>query len=324
MNASRSSTRRLPSRSGLAPLELVLALPLMLSVMALIVNFAHASIWKTRSATGARLAMWRDRPMWDAGRDPKPVNYARPDTLLNVYSDARVAEVDGYWNQPAITQLWIKGPIYTVPNGYLRVRDNRVNEMSEGVSKGQASVRTNYPFLPSTGKVDLRVTHALLDSAWQYHTMGYAYNDRRRAKGWWELDDSPDWAGLKQAFLDADSQMVNNSQRERLRPLDRDEDLYREQRFGYDFYPPTGGCYEERDPQLVQMRFAAPGGLLEQITGNLSSGTRGVCQNMATAYLNMYESELADLMMMEKPSAAGIAQLELWIAQLKDFLAQLP
>ena len=45
-------------RRGLAPLELVLALPILLFVMALIVCYGTISAWKVREHSVARLAAW--------------------------------------------------------------------------------------------------------------------------------------------------------------------------------------------------------------------------------------------------------------------------
>ena len=45
-------------RRGLSPLEMVLALPFLLCIMALMVNFSDVACWKVRSLTVARQAVW--------------------------------------------------------------------------------------------------------------------------------------------------------------------------------------------------------------------------------------------------------------------------
>ena len=57
MNTSQKSH----GRRGLAPLELVLALPILLFVMALIVCYGTISAWKVREHSVARLAAWETR-----------------------------------------------------------------------------------------------------------------------------------------------------------------------------------------------------------------------------------------------------------------------
>lgn len=303
-----------------------MALPLLLAVMALIVNFAHAATWKVRAATNARLAMWRHRPMWNADGDPKPFNFWPVGASLGVGNGSRISAVDPIWQQQAIAQAWIKGPVFVAPGGYLGVRNNRVNEMAEGVSQGNANVTQRYPFMPSMGNLSMQADHSLLDSVWQYHTMGYGWNEARRANGWWQLEDSPDWAGLKQVFLAADARMRQNPQRNLMTPLDRDEDLMRmfgPRSSGSDFYSKQE--FYSNDPRQVHdQQIVPPGGFLDNIKGNKPFGQRGVCERMASSYLQMYQIELALLQASPNPPAGRIGQLQQWIQELTDFIAKLP
>ncbi len=318
--AEHPPTRAAP-RSGLAPLELVLALPLLLCLMALIVNFAHAATWKIRSATGARLAMWRHRPLWDADSDPNPVNYWPPGASLSVPEGPRISQVDPVWNQPSIGQGWIKGPVFTAGGGYLALRDNRVNEMSEGVSKGKASVSLKYPFLPSMGTMTMPAEHTLLDSVWQFHTMGYGWNSDRRARGWWQLENGAEWAAQRQVFLMSDQRMTGNPQRELLRPLDRDAELIA-RGMPFDFYARLGPpCLN--DVRQVHDILAAEGGFHDRIDGDKRQGTPGVSERMARSYLQMYQMELDILLAQDNPPADRVALLKKWIKELTAFMAKL-
>lgn len=322
--STRVSRYRGP-RAGLAPLELVLALPLLLAVMALIVNFAHAATWKIRSATNARLAMWRHRPMWSADSDPNPVNFWPQGASLSVGGGSRMSQIDQIWNHPSIAQGWIKGPIFVAGDGYLGVRNNRVNEMSEGMSIGNANVSLQYPFIPAMGQMQLRTQHGLLDSVWQYHTMGYSWNHSRRAKGWWEVEDSPEWTPEKRDFLMADATMVENPQRELMRPLDRDLELmayYGHSNRRSDFYSRAPAfCID--DPQQVHNMLIAPRGMLDDIRGSVAYQMPGVCERMARSYLQMYQAELAVLEALDDPPADRIADLKKWIKQLTDYITKL-
>ena len=66
----RPKTRDL--RCGLAMLELVLALPILLFVMALIVNYGTIAAWKVREHSVARLAVWETRWPRSGSTDPRP------------------------------------------------------------------------------------------------------------------------------------------------------------------------------------------------------------------------------------------------------------
>jgi hypothetical protein len=313
----RSLRRRSQPRAGLAPLELVLSLPLLLCVMALMINFGNAATWKIRGSIAARLAVWRARPLWGASSDPKPANWFPVPASMGVQATARIASVDTIWNQPQIAQTWIKGPMFSAGGGYISVRDKRVAEMSEGIATGNASITMPYPFMPGLGKMSLRADHTLAQTLWQYHSMGYGYNSDRRAKGWWNLEDAPDWAAKKQIFLQADQTMRTNPQRELLRPLDRDPDLMTNGS-SFDFYP-RAPVICSNNPQEVQQSLSS---FLDKIPGKRKQG--GVNRTMATAYLQMYAAELAILETMMPPPAGRIAQLETWIKQLTDFIATLP
>jgi len=315
------------ARAGLAPLELVLALPLMLCVMALMVNFGNAGTWKIRAATSARLAAWRSRPLWGAGTDPKPANWWPQSATMGEGGAARISTVDAIWNQPLIAQTWIKGPVFTSENGgYIQVRDRGVNEMSEGIGQGNASISIKYPFMPSLGNMSLHAEHLLPQTLWQYHSMGYSYNTQRRAKDWWNLEDSPDWSQQKQRFLEADERMRTNPNRERLRPLDREEDLFpsRWGTYSFDFYP-RAPVICVNDPSVVQQSLVSRGGLLDEIRG--TNQAEGVSRTMAQTYLRRYMRELLyweppppGLPPPEIPPPGRVAELKLWIDQLQDFL----
>lgn len=312
------------SRTALASLELVLALPLLLCVMALMVNFGHVSIWKIRTATNARLGIWRDRPMWNASSDPKPQNYWPVTASIGHQNGVPIIAANQAWSDPRIGQGWIRGPVFNARGGSLSVRDLGVNDMSLGVGEGVASVAIRYPFLPSAGNINLSVDHTLLDSVWQFHTMGYGSNESRRAKGWWQLEDSSEWSSEKNEFLRADQRMVTNPQRERLRPLDRDEDLIR-RGYSYDFYAQMPEICSN-DPEMIRDGFIiAPGGLLDRIKGRGGARSiRGVNKRMAESYLQFYRDELAIEEAKTNPDHAKIERLKEWIEQLTEFIATLP
>lgn len=329
-HSTSARSRRLHFRAGLAPLELVMALPLMLCVMALMINFGNAATWKIRAATSARLVSWRSRPLWDVPNDPKPTNMWPSSASLSNGSGSRVTSVDSVWNQPLIAQGWIKGPVFTAQNGYLAIRDKRVNEMSEGIGKGNASVSLTYPFMPGMGNMSLRADHTLAQTLWQYHSMGYSRNTQRRARGWWNLEDSPDWMTEKIRFMEADRDIVSNPDRDRLTPLDREPDLFpsRWGSYQFDFYPRAPVLCVD-DVNEVRSNLQSPGGLLEQIPGNRR--VQGVVKTMASTYLRRYQVELnywdpppPSPPPMEVPPPGRIAELKLWINQLEALLRTLP
>ena len=65
-----STTLYPPSR--LAMLELILALPILLFIMALIINYGTVAAWKVRENSVARLAVWETRWPRTGDTNPRP------------------------------------------------------------------------------------------------------------------------------------------------------------------------------------------------------------------------------------------------------------
>src|SRR5579872_2158831 len=76
----RSSGRMPMSRSGLAPLELVLCLFFLLVLMSLIINFGTTAPWHLRGSIAARNAVWRTLSIRTGGtaNRPNPANWWAP------------------------------------------------------------------------------------------------------------------------------------------------------------------------------------------------------------------------------------------------------
>src|SRR5688572_22827853 len=77
---NRSARRCAPKvrRRGLAPLELVLAIPILLFVVGLSVIFGAVACWRMRGQLAARDAVWSTRhPRWGTGV-PEPIEWAPP------------------------------------------------------------------------------------------------------------------------------------------------------------------------------------------------------------------------------------------------------
>ena len=60
-------------RRGLAPLELVLSLPILLMVMALMINFGTVACWKVRGLGVSRQCVWGNRWPRSTANFPQPV-----------------------------------------------------------------------------------------------------------------------------------------------------------------------------------------------------------------------------------------------------------
>lgn len=186
---SKSSSRSQPriARRGLAPLELVLSLPLMLFVMALIINFGVLACWKVRADTVARQAVWRARFDRRGQTDPLPTGWPRvtpPSDTVPAANPPNVTEGNPLFQDPFPPQQYpvARGPVLTAPNGGgTAVRVNQdVLDVTKGVGVGNGWVSVPMPLLPKLPKVTYNVQHQLLGGRWQFGEMGLPANESRR------------------------------------------------------------------------------------------------------------------------------------------------
>src|SRR5262245_13439660 len=100
--------RQFARRRGLAPLELVLAIPILMFVLALSVIFGAVTCWKIRGEVAARDAVFSSRwPRRGAAAGPE---WRVPRSRSGAYRGADLAELD----HPVFQNPLIRGPL---PNG---------------------------------------------------------------------------------------------------------------------------------------------------------------------------------------------------------------
>ncbi len=232
-------------RRGLAPLEFVLALPILLFVMALIVNFGTAATWRLRGEIASRDAVWgqthprspQDRPNnW-------PINAS-----YHVANDQPIEELD----DPAINHEVVRGP---------KMGDVTVNPIldpnRDGMRKGISEVERQFALLPSLGEFDSgAIENSIIETKWQCNDEGYQ-NWFRRSKLLYEWPE-PDVSGLESAYASAVQNLRGYWQSRRkdaLEVVEWDYEFHRVRRRGRgpDFHPrPRRG--REIDPEVVRIR----------------------------------------------------------------------
>lgn len=318
-----SSTVR-PGRRGLAPLELVLSLPLMLFVMSLIVNFGTVAAWKVRSQTAVRYAAWRSLNGRTGQLDPNPAAVP-PSATLSSSGTTALSNPDAVWNSTAaLTTPSVRGPAITDPQSGQTIQVVRQLEATSGMHNGSARLDLHLPLLrgilSTDGSYSFNLDQPLLDHRWEYHDLGYGDNRSRRAKLWYQLDPQ-NLPSLQQGYallLQAQSRLQANPSAADLDPLDRDDEYIMYTGSAPDFHPRVNGC--ENDLAVVRASLIdGRGGLIDRVTR--LPGT------MARAFLGLYRSQLQQLEALDPqpPGAAAlIAELEEKIEQLQQFLGSLP
>jgi hypothetical protein len=231
-------------RRGLAMLELVLYLPIMLFVMALMINFGNMAAWKIRAQGNTRYAAWRTLDDRTGQNHPHPPNWPRNATLATSGGNA-MDDANAIWNQhPALLTPPVRGPVIVAGNqGNGRIVVPGRFDMDAGVHAGDGRVSRNLPLLrgilPNNGRYGFTLHQELLDGRWEYrhlhwlrshsHVPGDWGNMQRRAKGWWLMDPIffGEIQGERHQLALAEFRLVlGNPTKFALDPLDRDNEFY--------------------------------------------------------------------------------------------------
>ena len=181
--------RRFARRRGLAPLEMALALPILLFVMALIVDFGTAACLEgphVERRPGRTLAnalaadadrAIRNRPIGRSRRAATTDDLGSEGNL----NDSRVEQ-----NQPVVPGI----PI-----------NSWVLDQTQGFREGKAGITKAWPFLPKLLPMHLDAKTQMLDNRWQFQQMGMWSNDQRRIPILYVLPKAPD--SMAQAYVQA-------------------------------------------------------------------------------------------------------------------------
>ena len=278
-------------RSGLAPLELVLWLPILMFVAALMVNMGTSQAWRIRGEVVARDAAWRTRWPRQGAQEPRPLQNTWPEpAVFEVRKSAEIAELQ----DPAIEQEVAYGSLAPVV-----VR--QILRYDEGMLEGHSSISRPFPLLPKLGNFDSGdILHPLLDQQWQTAQMtweneegelsGLPANTYRRIKALYYLPEQD--PSLAQAFANALQNLFDTPNYPALRVLDRDEEI-RHYRGSYvDFHPRIyRRC--ELDPEIVReleveriVDEVLPSGAIE--SGDITC----LPHRLTNFFLSMYRSEV--------------------------------
>jgi hypothetical protein len=315
-----SSGKPRQGRRGLAPLELVLAIPLVLFVVALSVIMGTVSCWKVRAHGVARDAIFgrRFHRYWHRGEpaDPQPPEWRVANAAHGDQGGPALNELDN----PVFENPLLRGPLPGISV------NSEMLDPTNHARVGSAQLTRAPPALRRLGNYSLDVRELLLDGKWQYWQLGYAGNRSRRLRQLYDLLNLPAAAGMKAQYQRAQQHTISTNMRPEMFVLDRDDEFIAWRGWAPDFHPSRGmPC--TLDTELMEQSVQR---LLTQIDGQPRQprdNSRGVPENMASAFLGMYRQQLAVLESMPPPLTAAqqarIAELKQKIEILKAFLATL-
>lgn len=338
-------------RRGLAPLELVLWLPVLMFVTALLVNYGTAAAWRVRAEINSRDASGRDITPRTGRNEPRTTNWPRGDGVVYSSDDpVQIAELD----DPAIDHPVVKGPI---PNGF-EVHPI-LDPDSRGLIRGTTEIDREYALLPTLGQFNSgRVRNAELDDSWaisrmyfsgaspipnedlfqsaswevaanfdgNVHRFSTLPNYYRRSKIIYRLPEVS--GGMSGSVVSAMRSIMSSSLQEQLRVLDRDRDFIRYRGSAPDFHP-RARILCELDRERVR-EVALERHVIDYLDPRREVRLGAVTRLPATltgAFLGLYRSELRRLQAIQPPTPAITAEISILegkINQLEQYRRRWP
>ncbi|MGO8691286.1 MAG: hypothetical protein ACLQLG_16820 [Thermoguttaceae bacterium] len=281
-------------RRGLATLEMVLALPLLLMIMAVIINYGTLACWKVRGLSMARMTVWGNRWPRSNNGNPQPTYWPAPGTTAMTGPTPLPGQVD----DPRVDQEVARGP--EIGNAQV---NTELLDPARGLLQSSANLTRNWPMLGKWPPYHLQATTCLLDDQWQYNTplMGMGSNQTRRIPIIYTLPQAP--ASLANAYIQAIEAIVNASFQQQLATL-----TY------YPAFPNGQYCDSNRADYQQPVQ-----NLIYQIQGRTRPHVAGVAETMADIYITMYQNQL---------NAGGLSDaqttlIQTYLSQLRQFVTSL-
>jgi hypothetical protein len=297
---------------------MALALPILLMIMALMVNVGTVASWKARALSVARNEVFSTRWPRTGTNDPRPA-YWPQSAQRGVQGPDKVPELD----DPSVDQVVARGP--QLANGTQVNRD--LLDPTRGLRQGTASMTRGYPMLGRMGQYRVHAETTLLDDKWQYQRMGLGSNNQRRIPVIYALAKAP--ASLSSQYTQAVVAIYRSPLQTQLAPLDNDDEFIGYgMRFGWgnrapDFHPRVQQ-FCDLDRELADERV---GQLVERIEGadiRDSSGrvrhVPSVAERMAQAFIGLYRRVIRAL---DGQSPGEAAMLQRKIDTLQEFVDSL-
>lgn len=211
---------RTTHRHGLAMLELTLALPLLLLIMALMINYGTVACWKVRALAVADYTISGVRYPRNADTLPRPGNpyyWPLPGATYNTANwVAPTADV------PAVNLPIVRGPTLDLnlgPDRILQVNSNLLDP-SGGFREGHADLDRGFAMVARWGQYHLHAHDEMLENLWQYRRTHLGSNVTRRLDVLYTLLKSPE--GFSSAFTAAVWAILSAPWLQDLWPLERD------------------------------------------------------------------------------------------------------
>ena len=300
-----------------------MALPILLLVMALMLNYGTVASWKVRALTVARHSAWADRWPRRASLSPRPDYWPEQGTTNGAGSAGNIAE---------LADFRVDKPVARGPLPYGTTVHSELLNPERGLVRGSASLARDFPLLRKLGQYHLNAQDYLLDDTWEFQRMGLPSNTWRRISTIYALAKAdPAFAA---AFSQAVDVILHASYRPDLRPLDDDEEFeyYTSTYLGRASTPNFGAsrrlgslCDTDRTAEQRQVD-----DLVDRIQGRVDRDAQGqvirrvpgLAEDMAQRYVNFYTRmiQLLQNLLNANPPPANAGQIQAEISTLQSEL----
>lgn len=290
------------SRSGLAPLELTLSLPIMLFVMGLMIIVGTTASWKVRTVANSRQAVWRTIAPRDGGNDPHSRGWPAS-ARMEIESGSTPIEFDPYDEHEVV-----RGQPLMAPSGeQLEVRES-LFDMQAGLTLGVTELERPFPVMGNMPprQIHLLREHPLLSDRWQFREMGLISNGQRRILFLYPADYERALTSEIQRYHAAAVAIIQNPLYPILEVLDNDDELRNPVPSGLNYSPPygIGHAPDYHIPEgAVRRLLLNPDNVCSTDRGELQislinplvDATKRVPDRLTRDFLRMYRGHLAHI-----------------------------
>jgi hypothetical protein len=176
-----------PTRQGLAPVELILALPVWMMLAALMVLMGTTGVWRLRTQVVAREAAFRAVWPRNRGADGNPQEWSAPSATMSTAPASPAVMTDDSLASHAV----IRGPVLVEPLLRLEMTvDPAVMPTTNSVIRGETSLNHDVAVWQRSGyRYQMSREFPMLSGeAGQFAADSFDVRDRRRAGRIWDLD----------------------------------------------------------------------------------------------------------------------------------------
>ena len=316
----RTSVARVRVRRGLATVEFVLWLPILLFVMALMVNYGTMAAWRIRGEIASHDAGWRTRWPRQGGGEPDPA----PTTAVVTRTETTVNQAAMSHLDPAVLRMpVVRGPL---PNGY-QVRP--LLDPLPGAVAGNTHVERQYPLLRKIGSFESGpINDPLLHGSRTHGEMGFP-NYWRRVRELYALPQTD--PNLPEAFRSAVLSVLSIKDYHGLYILDRSEDWIKYRGAAPDYHPRLNRhCTLDRSvmwnrevSRIVDVwnsrNVEWDLGEISKLPSRLTSSFHNMYQQVKNEYENELNADPPPPPARKQYLKAEIADLIVKLAQLEEF-----